>query len=107
MTCKVAFLSLFRTYINHIYCEGFLNLFYTGLCHFSKHALNASLADMMPLLHNYITVDTDTLLSDTKYLEIIYSMCKKVRSPPHAKMFNHSKLIFVDGVNSIYTADLP
>ncbi|MEQ2214928.1 hypothetical protein XENOCAPTIV_024038 [Xenoophorus captivus] len=34
--------------------------------------------DMVPLLHNYITVDTDTLLSDTKYLEIIYSMCKKV-----------------------------
>ncbi|XP_067902475.1 importin-7 isoform X2 [Heterodontus francisci] len=34
--------------------------------------------DMMPLLHNYITVDTDTLLSDTKYLEMIYSMCKKV-----------------------------
>lgn len=33
---------------------------------------------MMPLLHNYVTVDTDTLLSDTKYLEIIYSMCKKV-----------------------------
>lgn len=35
--------------------------------------------DMMPLLHNYITVDTDTLLSDTKYLEIIFSMCKKVK----------------------------
>ncbi|XP_043915217.1 importin-7 [Protopterus annectens] len=35
-------------------------------------------ADMMPLLHNYVTVDTDTLLSDTKYLEMIYSMCKKV-----------------------------
>ncbi|KAL2806508.1 importin-7 [Daubentonia madagascariensis] len=34
--------------------------------------------DMMPLLHNYVTVDTDTLLSDTKYLEMIYSMCKKV-----------------------------
>ncbi|KAF3832671.1 hypothetical protein F7725_026336 [Dissostichus mawsoni] len=34
--------------------------------------------DMMPLLHNYVTVDTDTLLSDTKYLEIIYAMCKKV-----------------------------
>ncbi|MBN3273221.1 IPO7 protein, partial [Polyodon spathula] len=34
--------------------------------------------DMMPLLHNYITVDTDTLLSDTKYLEMIYSMCKKI-----------------------------
>lgn len=35
---------------------------------------------MMPLLHNYVTVDTDTLLSDTKYLEMIYSMCKKVGS---------------------------
>ncbi|KAF6103797.1 importin 7 [Phyllostomus discolor] len=34
--------------------------------------------DMMPLLHNYVTVDTNTLLSDTKYLEMIYSMCKKV-----------------------------
>uniref|UniRef100_A0A674MRT2 Importin 7 n=1 Tax=Takifugu rubripes TaxID=31033 RepID=A0A674MRT2_TAKRU len=34
--------------------------------------------DMMPLLHNYVTVDTDALLSQTKYLEIIYSMCKKV-----------------------------
>lgn len=42
------------------------------------------LSDMMPLLHNYVTVDTDTLLSDTKYLEIIYSMCKKVTNslPP-------------------------
>ncbi|POI34227.1 hypothetical protein CIB84_002021 [Bambusicola thoracicus] len=34
--------------------------------------------DMMPLLHNYVTVDTDTLLSNPKHLEIIYAMCKKV-----------------------------
>ncbi|XP_035003849.1 importin-8 isoform X3 [Hippoglossus stenolepis] len=34
--------------------------------------------DMMPLLHNYITVDTDMLLSNPKHLEVIYSMCKKV-----------------------------
>ncbi|XP_062837195.1 importin-8 isoform X2 [Anolis carolinensis] len=34
--------------------------------------------DMMPLLHNYVTVDTDTLLTNPKNLEIIYSMCKKV-----------------------------
>ncbi|KAM9403241.1 importin-8-like isoform 1-T1 [Salvelinus alpinus] len=34
--------------------------------------------DMMPLLHNYVTVDTDTLLSNPKYLEVIYTMCKKV-----------------------------
>ncbi|XP_030575917.1 importin-8 isoform X4 [Archocentrus centrarchus] len=33
--------------------------------------------DMMPLLHNYITVDTDMLLSNPKHLEVIYSMCKK------------------------------
>ena len=45
--------------------------------------LHPRLTDMMPLLHNYVTVDTDTLLSDTKYLEIIYAMCKKV-SPGHA-----------------------
>ncbi|KAJ0069962.1 hypothetical protein NL108_017662, partial [Boleophthalmus pectinirostris] len=36
--------------------------------------------DMMPLLHNYVTVDTDVLLSNPKHLEIIYSMCKKVLS---------------------------
>uniref|UniRef100_A0A7N8XLP3 Importin 7 n=1 Tax=Mastacembelus armatus TaxID=205130 RepID=A0A7N8XLP3_9TELE len=40
--------------------------------------LQQHVLDMMPLLHNYVTVDTDTLLSDTKYLEIIYNMCKKV-----------------------------
>uniref|UniRef100_A0A8C9BL64 Uncharacterized protein n=1 Tax=Phocoena sinus TaxID=42100 RepID=A0A8C9BL64_PHOSS len=34
--------------------------------------------DMTPLLHNYATVDTDILPSNTKYLEMIYSMCKKV-----------------------------
>ncbi|NWS74188.1 IPO8 protein, partial [Crotophaga sulcirostris] len=34
--------------------------------------------DMMPLLHNYVTLDTDTLLSNPKHLEIIYAMCKKV-----------------------------
>ncbi|CAF96737.1 unnamed protein product, partial [Tetraodon nigroviridis] len=34
--------------------------------------------DMMPLLHNYVTVDTETLLSNTKHLEVIYNICKKV-----------------------------
>uniref|UniRef100_A0A3Q3WKQ5 Importin N-terminal domain-containing protein n=1 Tax=Mola mola TaxID=94237 RepID=A0A3Q3WKQ5_MOLML len=34
--------------------------------------------DMMPLLHNYVTVDTDMLLSNPKHLEVIYSMCKKM-----------------------------
>uniref|UniRef100_F6ZKI5 Importin 8 n=1 Tax=Ornithorhynchus anatinus TaxID=9258 RepID=F6ZKI5_ORNAN len=35
-------------------------------------------ADMMPLLHNYVTIDTDTLLSNPKHFEIIYTMCRKV-----------------------------
>lgn len=48
-------------------------------CTFCCVNANVSVSDMMPLLHNYVTVDTDTLLSDTKYLEIIYSMCKKVK----------------------------
>uniref|UniRef100_A0A2K6B9Z3 Importin N-terminal domain-containing protein n=1 Tax=Macaca nemestrina TaxID=9545 RepID=A0A2K6B9Z3_MACNE len=34
--------------------------------------------DMMPLLYNYVTVLSKTFLSDTQYLEMIYSMCKKV-----------------------------
>uniref|UniRef100_A0A8C4R754 Importin N-terminal domain-containing protein n=2 Tax=Eptatretus burgeri TaxID=7764 RepID=A0A8C4R754_EPTBU len=34
--------------------------------------------EMMPVLHNYVTVDTDTLLKDPKHLEMIYSMCRKV-----------------------------
>ncbi|KAL0962618.1 hypothetical protein UPYG_G00342830 [Umbra pygmaea] len=34
--------------------------------------------DMMPLMHNYVTVDTDILLSNPKHLEVIYTMCKKV-----------------------------
>lgn len=35
-------------------------------------------ADMMPLLHNYVTIDTEMLLSNSKHLEVIYNMCKKV-----------------------------
>uniref|UniRef100_A0A8C7FPL7 Importin 7 n=1 Tax=Oncorhynchus kisutch TaxID=8019 RepID=A0A8C7FPL7_ONCKI len=65
---------LVRTSLNFA-CYGDLTIIYTNTI------LNGecdSISDMMPLLHNYVTVDTDTLLSDTKYLEIIYSMCKKV-----------------------------
>ncbi|KAF6119171.1 importin 8 [Phyllostomus discolor] len=34
--------------------------------------------DMMPLLHNYVTIDTNTLLSNPKHLEILFTMCRKV-----------------------------
>lgn len=39
---------------------------------------------MMPLLHNYVTIDTETLLSNSKHLEVIYNMCKKVWLCRHA-----------------------
>ncbi|XP_021492115.1 importin-8 isoform X4 [Meriones unguiculatus] len=34
--------------------------------------------DMMPLLHNYVTVDTSALLSNPKRLEALFAMCRKV-----------------------------
>lgn len=47
---------------------------------------------MMPLLHNYVTVDTDMFLSNPKHLEVIYSMCKKV-GPDCRKTAAESRLI--------------
>ncbi|CAG9857750.1 unnamed protein product [Phyllotreta striolata] len=34
--------------------------------------------DMMPALHNYITIDTDAFLSDEQRLLAVYNMCKMV-----------------------------
>ncbi|XP_061173648.1 importin-7-like [Saccostrea echinata] len=36
--------------------------------------------DMMPALHNYITVDTPAFLSNPEHIQIIYKMCKQVMS---------------------------
>lgn len=58
-------------------CPSYTDIFVLFAFFFLTNELRY-VSDMMPLLHNYVTVDTDTLLSDTKYLEIIYSMCKKV-----------------------------
>ena len=33
-------------------------------------------SDMMPVLHNYITVDTQTFLSSPDYMMAMYNMCK-------------------------------
>lgn len=38
----------------------------------------ASATEMLPCLHNYITVDTPAFLANPKNLEVIYNMCKKV-----------------------------
>ena len=32
----------------------------------------------MPVLHNYVTVDTKALLSDPKHLECLFKMIKQV-----------------------------
>lgn len=34
--------------------------------------------DMMPALHNYVTIDTDAFLSDEKRLLAIFNMCKEI-----------------------------
>jgi len=34
--------------------------------------------EMMPCLHNYVTVDPDTFLTNEKYCEIIFNMCQKM-----------------------------
>ncbi|XP_060535459.1 importin-7 [Cylas formicarius] len=34
--------------------------------------------DMMPAIHNYVTIDTDAFLSDEKRLVAIYNMCKEI-----------------------------
>lgn len=34
--------------------------------------------EMMPCLHNYVTVDPEKFSSNPKHLEMIYNMCKTV-----------------------------
>ncbi|XP_022089193.1 importin-7-like [Acanthaster planci] len=34
--------------------------------------------EMMPALHNYVTTDPPAFLSNSRHLEIVYNMCKKV-----------------------------
>lgn len=55
-------------------------------------------AEMMPCLHNYITVDTPAFLANSKNLEIIYNMCKKMLTDSSAagdQQCNAAKLLEV------------
>lgn len=36
--------------------------------------------DLMPALHNYVTVDTPAFLSNTNYVLAIFDMCKTVNN---------------------------
>lgn len=72
----------------YTYCISWLYLCIYFLCRVSffssciSSGVNffASATEMMPCLHNYITVDTPAFLANPKNLEIIYNMCKKVNT---------------------------
>lgn len=44
---------------------------------FKQDAMDCFL-DLMPALHNYITVDTQTFLSNEEYIKDIFDMCETV-----------------------------
>lgn len=46
--------------------------------------------DMMPVLHNYVTVDTNAFLSNENHILAIFNMCKAVSSlslPTYLSMY--------------------
>lgn len=47
---------------------------------FEKDAFDYFL-DLMPALHNYVTIDTEAFLSNPAYVTVIFEMCKKVCPP--------------------------
>ncbi|BFZ04143.1 hypothetical protein BsWGS_07182 [Bradybaena similaris] len=65
--------SLTSSQISHHMWEVF-NMIYQM---FQKDGIDY-FTDMMPALHNYITVDTEAFLANPRNLEIIYNMCKTV-----------------------------
>lgn len=52
---------------------------------FKKDAIDCFL-DLMPALHNYITVDTATFLSNEEYITDIFDMCETVRAAQNFQM---------------------
>lgn len=53
---------------------------------FKQDAMDA-FTDLMPALHNYITVDTPTFLSNPQYIEVILDICKTVSSIQNYNLF--------------------
>ena len=51
-------------------------------------------ADMMAVLYNFVKVDTETFLSDSKHVEVIISMCKAVSYiEKPTTLYNHFILV--------------
>ncbi|KAK6191779.1 hypothetical protein SNE40_003377 [Patella caerulea] len=65
--------SLTSTQISHHMWEVFGMIYQM----FQKDGMDY-FTDMMPALHNYITVDTDAFLSNPQHIQVIYEMCKAV-----------------------------
>ncbi|XP_071104621.1 importin-7-like [Haliotis cracherodii] len=65
--------SLTSTQVSHHMWEVFGMIYQM----FQKDGIDY-FTDMMPALHNYITVDTPAFLANPSYLQIIYQMCKTV-----------------------------
>lgn len=45
-----------------------------------KESASDCFLDLMPALHNYITIDTEAFLSDESYVAVIFDMCKTVNT---------------------------
>lgn len=50
--------------------------------------------DMMPALHNYITVDTQAFLSNENHIVAMFNMCKTVSINERFSLYNLVLLFF-------------
>ncbi|CAH3158817.1 unnamed protein product [Porites lobata] len=77
--------------------QSMWSVFYMIYEAFQKDAFDY-FAEMMPCLHNYITVDTPAFLANPKNMEVIYNMCKKMMTDSSAQedqQCNAAKLLEV------------
>ena len=47
----------------------------------------------MPVLHNYVMIDTKALLSDPKHLECLFKMIKQVKVLWKVKLYLKTKIL--------------
>ncbi|XP_073245306.1 importin-7-like [Porites lutea] len=77
--------------------QSMWTVFYMIYEAFQKDAFDY-FAEMMPCLHNYITVDTPAFLANPKNMEVIYNICKKMMTDSSAQedqQCNAAKLLEV------------
>jgi len=57
--------------------------------------------DMMPALHNYITVDTQAFLSNENHIVAMFNMCKAVST--NEVFFLYSLVLFYYFLNTLFS----